>query len=62
MRFAVGQAFQCTVDGRLAVIEEIRDERRAGRLCFVDREQRNGSSGRNSITRGMAGNGHEQAA
>ena len=39
MRFVVGQAFQCTVDGRLAVIEEIRDEGRAGRLRFFDREQ-----------------------
>jgi hypothetical protein len=39
MRFAVGQAFKCTVDGRQAVISEIRDDGRSGRLRFLDTGQ-----------------------
>ena len=39
MRFAVGQAFKCTVDGRQAVISEIRDDGRSGRLLFLDTGQ-----------------------
>ena len=39
MRFAVGQAFENIVDGRQAVIAEIRDEGRAGRLRFLDNGQ-----------------------
>jgi hypothetical protein len=39
MQFAVGQAFQCTVDGRMAVIDAIRDDGRAGRLHFLDTNQ-----------------------
>lgn len=39
MRFSVGQAFENIVDGRQAVIAEIRDEGRAGRLRFLDNGQ-----------------------
>jgi hypothetical protein len=39
MRFAVGQAFKCTVDGGQAVISEIRDDGRSGRLHFLDNSQ-----------------------
>jgi len=36
MRFAVGQAFASVLDGRQAVIAEIRDDGRAGLLRFLD--------------------------
>ena len=39
MRSAVGQAFQNVVDGRQAVIAEIRDDGRTGRLRFLDNDQ-----------------------
>ena len=39
MRFAVGQAFESITDGRQAVIAEIRDDGRAGRLRFLDNGQ-----------------------
>jgi hypothetical protein len=39
MRFAVGQAFESIADGRQAVIAEIRDDGRAGRLRFLDNGQ-----------------------
>ena len=39
MRFAVGQTFECTVDGRQAVISEIREDGRVGRLRFLDTGQ-----------------------
>jgi hypothetical protein len=39
MRFAVGQAFENVVDGRQAIIAEIRDDGRAGRLRFLDNDQ-----------------------
>ena len=39
MRFSVGQAFECAVDGRQAVISEIREDGRVGRLRFLDSGQ-----------------------
>ena len=41
MRFAIGQAFESIVDGRRAVVAQIRDGGRAGLLRFLDngREQ-----------------------
>ena len=39
MRFAVGHAFESVVDGRQAVIAEVRDEGRAGCLRFLDNGQ-----------------------
>ena len=39
MRFAIGQAFERILDGRQAVIAEVRDEGRAGRLRFLDNGQ-----------------------
>ena len=39
MRFVLGEAFECIVDRRQAVIAEIRDEGRAGRLRFLDNGQ-----------------------
>ena len=39
MSFAVGQAFESIADGRQAVVAEIRDDGRAGRLRFLDNGQ-----------------------
>jgi hypothetical protein len=36
MRFIIGQAFECTVDGRQAAVDEIRDDRRAGHAAHAD--------------------------
>lgn len=36
MRFAVGQAFECTEDGRRAVVAQIRYGGRDGLLRFLD--------------------------
>ena len=39
MRFAIGQAFESVVNGRQAVVAEIRDDGRAGQLRFLDNGQ-----------------------
>ena len=39
MRFVIGEAFECIVDRRQAVIAEIRDDGRAGCLRFLDTGQ-----------------------
>jgi len=39
MSFGVGQAFESIADGRQAVVAEIRDDGRAGRLRFLDNGQ-----------------------
>jgi hypothetical protein len=39
MRFVIGEAFECLVDRRQAVIAEVRDDGRAGCLRFLDTGQ-----------------------
>lgn len=39
MSFAVGQAFECTVDGRRAVVAQIRDDGRSALFRFLDNGQ-----------------------